>query len=286
MAGSSASMGPVPAKSAAGGLLPTSLSAAPGFARAGARSALVDVSGVISRPAPGLDNPVRGTLQSVVCQSDPSVGVIGWEIRQHGLKYGVCIKDDYNNDVFNIGVEIPHGQPYLHRSPVMSIAEKAHAVALIAQTLKDRQPDTFRFLLWSFDQLERACSNPAAGIVTTGTPTQRLLVNAKLYKHFGLGFPDDSHPVEKPDTVLLALECSVGQKYMLADCSRAFPAFLVGNANTPAGPMQYMERSEAAQTLELFKALAKTEPDHRLAPVWPRLEMAVGLHGLTRIPAP
>lgn len=274
------------AKPAMGNWFPASLSIRSNFGTAGGKHTVVDVSPVMKRAAPGLDNPVRQTLKSIICESDPSIGVIGWEIQQNGLKYGVCIKDNLNNDVFNIGVEIPHGQPYLHRSPTMSVAEKAHVVALIQQTMKDRQPDASRFLLWNFEQLERACSNPATGIVSAGAPNQRLLANAKLYKHFGLSFPDDSRPLEKPDTVLLALECSVGNRYMLIDCSRVFPVFLVGNANMPAGPLLCMERSEAAQTLELAKTLAKTEPDYRLDIVWKRLETAVARHGLTRTPAP
>ena len=66
-----------------------------------------------------------------------------------------------------------------------------------------------------------------------------------------------------------------GHKYTLIDCSRTFPLFLVGFANTPAGPLQCMERSEAELTLVLAKDLAKAESDYRLNAVWPRLERAV-----------
>ncbi len=286
MTNSSLSMIP-PAKQVAPRVqFPATLSLAHNFLQAGAKPVVRDVSAIMNRPAPHLDNQVRQTLQSITCQSDPSVGIIGWEIRQNGLRYGVCIKDDLNNDVFNIGVETPHEQPFLRRATTMSIAEKAHAVALVRQTLMEREPDRFRFLRWNFEQLEKACSNPATGVVVTSAPAQRLLANAKLYSHFGLSFPDDANYADKPESVLLALEWSQGQKYTLIDCTRVFPLFLVGNANNPAGPLECMERSEAQMTLILAKDLARSAGEPRLHAIWSRLEASVERHGSSRRPAP
>lgn len=251
------------------------------------RRQAVDLSSIMNRAAAGLDNLVRASLTTEDCESDTSVGTVGWTIQQNGLRYAMQIKDENNNDVYNFGVEVPYGQPYLHRLQRMCVAEKAHVLALIRQTIKSSNPNAHDMLLRTFNELEIAACNPATGVVTTGPVESRRLM--KMTVHPGLSFPEDSNCTDLPDPAIMAIEWDVRGDHNLIDCSGTWPVFLVGSSGVNGTHMQ-MTKDEAANAIKHAKTLANADSDlQRLAGIsglWARLEIAAERHGLKRMPAP
>jgi hypothetical protein len=249
-----------------------------------------DLGEVRRRPAAGLGFDVRNSFAEEIVTED-GVGVVGWSFSQNGLNYACQIKDENNNDVYGFGVEVPKGQPYLHPSPQMGIAERAHVIAMIEQMLS---PDKRQQHRNAFHELEMKCFDPtpSSGIVREAplaTP-KNFVSKGHLTGYCGLVFANDADFLKPAEPAVLALEWEMDGKKYFIDCSGAIPRFKMGYASNPHNaPMYNMTRSEAKNAVDYARAKINMT-DVQLSRIcgitglWSRLEVTADWLSMVRQP--
>lgn len=253
-----------------------------------ARVQYPDLGEIRRRPAAGLSFEVRESFTEEIITED-AVGVVGWGFTQNGLNYACRIKDERNNDVYGFAVEVPKGQPYLHRSPNMCIAEKAHVIAMVEQILSADKKQQY---LNAFYELEKKCFDPASGLVKEGPPTvpKSLFSKGHLTGYCGLVFANDADFLKPAEPAVLALEWEMDGKKYFIDCSGPIPSFKMGYVSNPRNaPMYNMTRSEAKDAVAYAQAkINMTDVQlSRLCGItglWSRLEVTAERLSMVRQP--
>lgn len=224
-----------------------------------ARSAnsIPNIEKLLDRTPAGLSFSVIASFEAHRSETNPEYGVVGWSFSQNGLNYACCIRDDSYQDVYNFAVEVPQGQPYLHRAKSMSVAEKIHTLSTVQKLMG---PDGVAGLRSPLYELEKACFQPTTGLVVpSATLSYRLLADRKVIVHAGLNFPENDHYASLPEPTVLALEWVQGRKRHLIDCSRHIPLFLTGVAHDQMQDMMFMTRTEALKATKFAKASLRDE---------------------------
>lgn len=259
-----------------------------------ARIQYPDLGEVRRRPAAGLSFEVRESFTEEIITED-AVGVVGWSFTQNGLNYACRIKDEKNNDVYGFAVEVPKGQPYLHRSPNMCIAEKAHVIAMVEQMLSADKADKKAQHRSAFNELEKKCfdQSPQSGLVKEGPPAvpKNLFSKGHLTGYCGLVFANDADFLKPAEPAVLALEWEMDGKKYFIDCSEAIPKFKMGYVTNPRNaPMYNMTRSEAKNAVDYVRAkINMTDVElSRICGVtglWSRLEVTAEFLSMVRQPS-
>lgn len=249
----------------------------------------VDLDALMARPAVGMTQSVRNSFEVHMGDAAQSIGTIGFSFRQNGVHYGCCFKDNNGNDIYDFGVEVPKGRPYLHRLDHMCITEKLH-ILNVARDLMD--PHLKSQLLYPLHQMGLACFNPSIGhVVSSPSFSQTSFVLNNIVGHVGLDFPEDDLFEERPEVTVLALEYTKSKNRVLIDCSEIIPRFLVTEAQNPWGRQMNMSCSEAEKAVEHCRAKT-TQYDRELAflcsslRLWDRLESLATWLPDYRTPAP
>lgn len=217
-----------------------------------------DLKSTRDRPAAGLDHEVLASFREEISPNRAdAVGVIGWTFTQNDLTYACRIKDDNNNDVYGFGLEIPRGQEYLHPSHNLSIAEKAHILMVIEQSLSADKRSQHRH---AFFELEKACFQESLGIVTKipRFPNFGFTPQGYVKAYCGLTFTHDQdslaslrnkEAIAPPEPAVLCLEWDRDGKTYTIDCSHAIPRFQIGYAANPNVSKLNMTRAEAKEAV-------------------------------------
>jgi hypothetical protein len=224
-----------------------------------------DLDHVRQRPAAGLSHAVRNSCEAAISPVQ-AVGVVGWTFVQNGLNYACQIKDDDGKEVYRFAVEVPNGQEYLHRSKELSIAEKAHMLATIEQSLPDHISKQH---LNDFFELEKACFVPSLGVVISGptTPRKILTPQGHVTGYCGLKFANDEismalleskKPLQLPEPAILFLEWDNNGKTYSIDCSEMLPKFQMGYTNHPNMIKMNMSKAEAIAAVSYARTKINT----------------------------
>lgn len=249
----------------------------------------LDLGVVRQRPAAGLSFDVRNSFNEEIITKD-CVGVVGWSFTQNGLNYACRIKDENNNDVYGFSLEVPKGQPYLHRSPQMGIAEKAHIIAMVEQILSADKRTQHRH---AFNELEQKCFDPTSGIVKESSQAipKKPFSKGYLTGYCGLVFANDADFLKPAEPAVLALEWEMDGKKYFVDCSETIPKFKMGYVSNPNNaPMYNMIQSEAKNAVDYVRAKINMT-DVQLSRIcgitglWSRLEVTAERLSMVRQPS-